>query len=156
MKPLNKCFTFSVVILMFSLWGCSSRYELGDYYSKEGIKGVVIAVDHDGNATMLLSLFEIANLDSDSAARWAATLDEGWRLPTADEMKIVRKYKSLLNITLRKHNEPTVLTNHTFYWTSTPAEKSHVFACGPDGVKGYFYTNMSPNYRVRAVREIDN
>ena len=142
----------SFCLLIFT--GCGGKYELGDYYSRDGVKGVVVAADDDGGATMIMSLFEASNLDSDSAKLWAEGLEDGWRLPTADEMKIVNKYKSLINITLRNHNEPTILTGHTFYWTSTPAEQSHVYACGPDGVKGYFYNNKSPHYRARAVREL--
>lgn len=136
--------------------GCSSGYEPGDYYRRDGVKGIVIQTDDEGNARLLLSIDEVSHVDSDSALQWIASLgDTAWKLPTKEQMAIARKYRSAINITLRNKNLPTFLTDHTFYWTSTPCSESHVYACGPDGIRCYFKTNSSPYYRARAVRKLE-
>lgn len=143
-----------LAISMLLLAACSS-YEVGDYYSKDNVKGIVLAVDAEGTPTMLLSVDEAANLDVDSAARWVASLgDTAWHMPSKDEMAIARKSRSLINITLDHKGLPAFLKNHTFYWTSTPCSESHSYACGPYGLQCYFNSNKSTHYRARAVRNL--
>ena len=142
-----------MTISLFALAACNRAYEPGDYYGKEA-EGIVLAVDTEGNATMLLSLDEAKDLDADSAAKWAASLGEGWYLPTKEEMALLKKYKSLVNITLERKKLPALLAVHTFYWSSTPCSDSHQYALGPDGVRCYFKTNASPYYRARAVKKL--
>ena len=150
-------FNVLIYIIMFAAFcvGCTNGWQQGDFYKKNGSKGIVVAVDDAGNATLVLSLDECSNIDADSANRWAQGYDDGsWRLPSKDEMAQIKKYKSLINKTLQYKNEASVLTGHTFYWTSTPCSESHTYACGPDGVRCYFNTNASPHYRARAVKNI--
>jgi hypothetical protein len=144
------CLAVSALILT----GCSSSYAPGDYYSSKGDKGIVLQADAEGNATLILSLDEASNLASDSAILWAASLGQGWSLPSKDQMTLARKYRSLINICLRNHKQPEFLTGHTFYWTATPCSQSHVYACGPEGVRCYFKSNTSPYYRARAVKSL--
>jgi len=131
-----------------ALSSCSRSYRVGDLYHQQGI---VVSVDADGQPTMLLALEEQCNLDADSALRWAATLDEGWSLPTREQWELIRKQRILLNRTLDDKQLPSVARGHTFYWSSTACSPSHVYACGPDGVRCYFRSNHSDLYRVRAV-----
>lgn len=139
----------------FLLIGCTRHYEPGDYYSRNDVKGIVLQADAEGNATLLLSIDEASDITSDSALRWTATLgDTAWKLPTKEQMAVARKHRSLINITLRNKNLPTFLTDHTFYWTATPCSPSHVYACGPDGLRCYYHSNQSPYYRARAVRKM--
>ena len=144
-----------MTISLFALAACNRAYEPGDYYGKEA-EGIVLAADSEGNATMLVSLVEAKDLDADSAAKWAASLGEGWYLPSKEEMALLKKYKSLANITLDYKKMPPMLTGHTFYWTSTPCSGSHHYALGPDGIRCYFKTNASPCYRARAVKRLDS
>ena len=149
-KYRNICLIF--ILRAFAC--CNRHYEPGDYYNKED-KGIVLAVDAEGNAVLLMSLEEAKDIDVDSAAKWALTVGDGnWQLPTKDEMTILKKYKSLVNKTLEYKKQPTVLTGHTFYWTSSPCSETHFYACGPDGIKCFFKTNASPHYRARAVKNL--
>lgn len=142
-----------ISVLIFA--GCDSKYELGDYYKSGDTKGIVVQVDAEGNPLLILSLFEAENVDADSAQNWVATLEgEGWQLPDKGEMEQINKYKSLINKTLERKGMPTILKNHTFYWTATPCSESHTYACGPDGTRCYFNQNASPLYRSRAVKKL--
>lgn len=142
---------FGILVLA----GCSKGYELGDFYSNGDLKGIVVAADADSQPSLILSLDEVTGLDADSAAQWAASLYDGsWRLPTKDEIEVVKKYKYLINKTLQRKKMPPVMMGHSFYWTSSPCSESHTYASGPDGTRCYFNSNASPHYCVRAVKEI--
>lgn len=142
------CLAVSALIIT----GCSSSYAPGDYYNNKDDKGIVLQADAEGNATLILSLAESSNLNSDSALLWAASLGQGWSLPSKEQLALARKYRSLINISLRNHKQSEFLTGHTFYWSATPCSESHVYACGPEGVRCYFKSNASPYYRARAVK----
>ena len=145
-----------MIISLLFLAGCSGKYEPGDYYKVGNVKGVVVQTDDNGCVVMLMSLDEAVNIDADSAARWVETLDgDGWRLPGKSDMEQIRKYKSLINKTLERKELPTILTNHTFYWTATPCSDSHTYACGPDGLRCYFNQSASPFYRARGIKTIE-
>ena len=135
--------------------GCNGVYEPGDYYRGDGYDAVVVTVDADNKPTLLLSLDEANTLNADSAMRWAETLDDGWRLPNKDEIAQIYRVKTLVNKTLERKGKPTVLTNFTYYWSSTPCSESHFYACGPDGVGCYYSENASSSYRARAVRSVE-
>ncbi len=152
---MNKWILLTFSLLVFA--GCNGKYEMGDFYNDKDTKGIVVQVDNDGRAMLVMSLDEAVDIDVDSAARWAGQIDgNDWRLPTKEEMNAVRKYKNVINSTLERKGCPTILTNHTFYWTGTPCSESHTFACGPDGIKCYFNQNHSSCYRARAVKRIED
>ena len=154
MKQLS--YIASLAFLMsIILVSCRGNYEVGDIYRQGDIEGVVIRVAEDNGEMLVLSTDEAAGVNADSANVWASSFgDSQWHLPSKDEMMLIRKYRSLINQTLERTGNPKILTNHTFYWTSTSCSESHTFACGPDGVHCYFSTNSSPLYRARAVRII--
>lgn len=152
---MNKWILLTFSLMVFA--GCSGKYEIGDLYKDKDTKGIVVKVDGDGRAQLVMSLDEAVNIDADSAFIWAEQFDGGgWHLPTKEDMATIRKYKNLINSTLERKGYNTILTNHTFYWTGTPCSESHTYACGPDGIKCYFSQNASSNYRARAVKRIDN
>lgn len=151
---MNKWILLTFSLLVFA--GCNGKYEMGDFYKDNDTKGIVVQVDGDGRAVLVLSLDEAVNINADSAFIWAEQFDGGdWHLPTKEEMTTIRKYKNLVNSTLERKGYNTILTNHTFYWTGTPCSESHTYACGPDGIKCYFNQNLSSCYRARAVKRID-
>ena len=153
-NSMTRSWIICLLISLLTLMSCNRRYEPGDYYSKD-VSGIVLAADAEGNAMLLLSLEEAKDIVADSAALWAETLGDGlWRLPTKEDMSIIKKYKSLINKTLEYKKQPTVLSGHTFYWTATPCSESHTYACGPDGINCYFKTNATPHYRARAVKDL--
>jgi len=142
------------LVLLSAFAGCSRHYEVGDYFKKGSLAGVVVDVTPEGGI-LLLSLDEACALDADSAAVWASSFgDAGWHLPDKEEMQQIRRHRSLINQTLENRGLGKILTNHTFYWTSTACSASHFFACGPDGIHCYFSTNNGSLYRARAVRTI--
>lgn len=142
-------------LVALALTSCRG-YEVGDYYSRDDVSGLVLKVDDEGAPLMLLSMDEVADLDADSALLWGSTYDGGgWRLPNKEEMAYINKYRSLVNATLARRQEPQMMGPNTYYWTATPCSETHVFACGPLGLKCFFRTNHSPLYRARAVRYLD-
>lgn len=152
MTACTKIFFFPLLIVSFlTIVSCGNSYEVGDYYSNDTVKGIVVNVDEQGRPLMLLSIDEAIDIDADSAKQWAVALGSEWHLPTKQEMEQVKKYKSLINQTLERRKYNGFLTGHTFYWTSTPCSETHHYACGPDGLRCYFNTNHSHCYRSRAV-----
>ena len=143
------------IAAMLTISACSRSYMPGDFYSEGGLKGIVVTADEQGKPTLLLAPEETKGVTAAEAKEWVESYgDGGWHLPTKEEMEQVKKYKTLINKTLEQKKQPVVLTNHTFYWTSTPCSESHTYACGPDGLHCYFSTNNSPYYRGRGVSEM--
>ena len=139
---------FLCFISLAALTACGGGYKVGDMYKRQG---VVVAVDGQGMPTMLLALDEQANLDADSAQRWAATLEQGWQLPSHDQWEQIRKQRTLINRTLADKGLPLVAKGQTYYWSSTPCSATHYYACSPDGIRCFFHSNKSNSYRCRAV-----
>ena len=152
--------TLLLFVVSFFFTGCSGEQRVGDLYKDGDIKGIVVSVNSEGHPTMILSLDEAVALNADSAVVWASNLQTvngtKWTLPTKEEMILLRKYRSLINNTLRDKKLPLFLENGTFYWTSTPCSESHCNACGPDGVRCYFKMNDTYSYRARGVMRIEN
>ncbi len=126
--------------------------EVGDYYKQGDVEGIVLTLTDEGAPDMLLSVIEAVDLNADSARIWGATLGEGWRLPSKEEMAVVAGVKRPVNITLEKKGLPLVLKGNTYYWTATESGPRNVYACGPEGIRGYFQLNHSSVYRARAIR----
>ena len=142
--------------LIGSLLAVSCRgTEPGDLYKCDGVKCVVVTVDGNGNPSLVMSLDEAVNIDADSALLWSTQVGDGWHLPSKAEMELVKKNKSMINRGLEYKKMPVVLRNNTYYWTSTPCSETHVYACGPDGLRCYFRTNASHCYRARTVKVIN-
>ncbi len=130
------------------LVGCGGAYETGDYYSVNGVKGVVVTATD--NALLVVSLDEARGLNADSALAWGDGPEE-WHLPSKTEIEQLWRFRSAINQTLERKGMGRIFGSHTFYWSSTECSPSHVYACGPDGVKCYFRSNKSHLYRARKV-----
>lgn len=154
MKNNNRYILY--LLLLGSLLTAACRgAEPGDIYNCDGVKSVIVAVNANGNPSMVMSLDEAINIDADSALAWSLHVGDGWHLPSKAEMEIVRKNRSLINRGLELKKLSVVLRNNTYYWTSTPCSDSHVYACGPDGLKCYFRSNASHCYRARTVKVLE-
>lgn len=153
----NKGPILCLVLACLAMAACSP-YEVGDWYRKGDLQGVVLQLDDNNEPTLLLLNDEARDLDADSAQVWAAAIDArlpyDCALPTKEEFELIRKYKVVINGTLRKKGQPLVIYGHTFYWSSTPCSESHQYACSPDGVKCYFKPGHSDFYRARAVAHL--
>lgn len=144
-----------IALCVACLVSCDRSHLPGDIIVDNGTKCIVIESDDNGNAVLVMSLDEVVDINADSAVVWAKEHGgEGWHLPNKQEIEKMKKYRSVINQTLEKKNLPKILVNHTFYWSSTECSPSHVYACGPNGVRCYFRSNQSYLYRARAVKSL--
>jgi hypothetical protein len=60
-------------------------YQVGDYYSKNGVSGIVYKVTEDGKHGMLISLEE-TSADWVTAPGWCSSLGASWYLPTVADL----------------------------------------------------------------------
>lgn len=83
-----------LLILVCALFALSAtsfaqkKWQIGDIYDVDGVKGVVFAVTQDGAHGRILSL-EQTMCWWDEAKQWCSELGEGWRLPTVQELHII-------------------------------------------------------------------
>ena len=71
-----------------SVVAVEQKLKIGDIYEANGKRGVVFAVSKDGKHGRILSL-EQTKCKWDEAKQWCSELGEGWRLPTAKELKMI-------------------------------------------------------------------
>lgn len=114
------------------------------FYSNNGFKKDSII-----GKPIVLEKFEIAQhdfpplLNWDDAVKVCASLGDGWRLPTKDELQLF--YKS---------NESLSISNNNSYWSSTNFEKGYYWS--QYFGDGFQYNLRIDNYNsVRAIRDID-
>lgn len=89
----------------------ASRYKEGDLYQEDG-KGVV--VKHSGQSVLIIAM-------SDSFGSWPgyyANCDEGWRLPTRQELSYIQSNKDLINKHLRD-NGGSMIRSGVYYWSAS-------------------------------------
>ena len=157
-------------MMCFLLPSCTHYYEVGDYYRNGSIQGIVVEITDNGNPLRILSLEEAVGVGVDSALCWAANLNKGnttgdasWQLPDNTLMKAMWKNKSIINQALEKHHQHPMFCATLWYWTSSDSDGNqmecrgttpctHVWACGPQGMRTYFRKNNSIYYCARAVR----
>ena len=114
------------------------------FYSNNGFKKDSII-----GKPIILEKFEIAQYDFprllnwDDAVKVCASLGDGWRLPTKDELQLF--YKS---------NESLSISNNNSYWSSTNFEKGYYWSqYFGDGF--LYHLRMDKYNSVRAIRDID-
>lgn len=146
------------LVLLFAFTACQRQAEVGDYYHKNGDKGIVLTLNTAGEVEKILSLQEAKNICADSALLWAEQAGEGWNLTTPDDLKIMATHKVAINETLKQKNQPPIMEMNTWYWSNEPCNEKrlHFMAYGPNGLKAYYHENASPLYRARLVKEINN
>ena len=97
--------------------GRDGIYQLGDYYNRNGKRGVVIEIRNGGRNGMILSLGEMWC----DQYEWLRNHGDGWRLPTKDELEAIYLNKRDINYWLTRC-KGTKLGNDR-YWSSTGYEK---------------------------------
>lgn len=136
-----KLFYFYKIFLndFWSISPTNSNFYSNNRFKKDSIIGKPI----------ILEKFEIAQhdfpplLNWDDAVKVCASLGDGWRLPTKDELQLF--YKS---------NESLSISNNNSYWSSTNFEKGYYWS--QYFGDGFQYNLSKNNYNsVRAIRDID-
>ena len=120
---------------------------VGDIIMVNGELGVVFAVTTDGQHGKVMSASQ-TECAWDDAKKWCAYLGYGWKFPTIDELRVIRRNKAVINSAL-KTNGYTLL-GEGYYWSS---EISNEFcAWGVNLYDGYTVDLTKRNsYYVRAV-----
>lgn len=84
-----------LLILVCALFALSAtsfaqkKWQIGDIYDVDGVKGVVFAVTQDGEHGRILSFDQLIDCWWDEAKQWCSEHGEGWRLPTVQELHII-------------------------------------------------------------------
>ena len=127
--------------------GRDGVYQLGDYYNRNGNKGVVIEIKNGGRNGKILSLDE-TECNWDNAKQWCRNYCDGWRLPTKDELLAI--YRNKFDINYRLERCKGIELGNGLYWSST--EYNSDYAWYVHVYNGYTY-NFNKNYGtcVRAV-----
>jgi hypothetical protein len=143
--------------------GDKDTYEIGDYYSKNGISGIVYKLTSDKKHGMLISLQE-SNQNWFSASGWCESIGSGWHLPSINDLhNVYNEFRTIwykVNNNLQSKGGITILvgTWECDYGSSTRDNRS--VNCKELGWSTiWFGTNyvsyicLNWNARIRAVRE---
>ena len=133
-------------------------YKVGDYYEKNGKKGVVFEVDALGLHGKIIALTEAAKTDVfnsyypypmtwEDAQSYCKKLGPEWRLPTKEELLEIYRQKSLLNAALRNRGKSL---EDSWYWSKTEAEDK----CAWIVKMNYGYTTKYKKDRTYSVRAV--
>ena len=129
--------------------GRDGIYQIGDYYNRNGNKGVVIEISNGGRNGKILSLDE-TECSWSKAKQWCRNHGDGWRLPTKDELLVIYTNKLDVNYWLKRCNSG--ILKDSWYWTSTEYNSDYAWLVGMnDGDTSYYA--KSYHYYVRAVYE---
>ena len=96
--------------------GRDGIYQLGDYYNRNGNKGVVIEISNGGRNGKMLSLDE-TECSWSEAMQWCRNHGDGWRLPTKDELLAIYRNKLDINYWLTRYKGGKLKDG--IYWSST-------------------------------------
>ena len=126
--------------------GRDGIYQLGDYYNRNGNKGVVIKISNGGRNGKILSLDETEYWEWSDAKQWCLNHGDGWRLPTKDELLAIYQNKRDINYWLTRCKG--IQLGDGWYWSSTNSDGcANSVNMGNGNVHGFKdYTNY-----VRAV-----
>ena len=127
--------------------GSDDVYQLGDYYNRNGNKGVVFEISNGGRNGKILSLDEKMRCKWSDAKQWCRDHGDGWRLPTVGELEAIYRNKRDINYWLTRCKG--IELGGGYYWSST--EDSSDYAWGVDLDGGTYGLNMYGDYSVRAV-----
>ena len=128
--------------------GRDGIYQLGDYYNRNGNKGVVIEISNGGRNGKILSLNQTYCSWSD-AKQWCRDHGDGWRLPTKDELLAIYTNKLDVNYWLKKYKGGT-LENSYYYWSSTEYNSDRAWYVDMYSGNTYDYPKYYDGY-VRVV-----
>lgn len=115
------------------------------FYSNNGFKKDSII-----GKPIIIEKFEVAQNDFPRLLKWddavkvCASLGDGWRLPTKDELQLIYK-----------RNESLSISNNNSYWSSTIFEKGYSWS-QYFGDSFQYHLRMDKYNSVRAIRDIDS
>ena len=131
--------------------GRDGVYQLGDYYNRNGNKGVVIEIKNGGRNGKILSLDE-TKCGWSKAKQWCRNYCDGWCLPTKDELKAIYRNKRDINYWLTRCKG--IQLEDGWYWSSTEYEEDLHFAWLVRMSDGYANYDLKGGlYYVRAVSD---
>ena len=125
----------------------SKRYRVGDIVQIGGELGIVFAVTTDGQHGKAMSTSQTKMVWNDAKA-WCAQLGRGWRLPSRDELRVIRNKKSELNTHLEANGYTRIADN--WHWTSESEGSDRAWGVGMRGGTTRSYAKYYYSF-VRAV-----
>lgn len=144
-------------------------YRIGEYYEKDGIKGVVVSSSYNGSLVMSL---DEAFLNWHEAEKWCKSLGDGWFMPSVadfEQMKDASNLKKIQETLIYKGMplcfgdkvcEGTHRLGH-MYWTKdlqshvSGSEFMYVFCLCPRGFSSFSSDYKEAEYSyIRAMRRI--
>lgn len=139
------------------------RYQIGDLFVKNGVKGVVIKVDWNGNHGVIISLNE-QHCNWHRGVQWCNNLGYGWKIPSLEDLELLKDkyYFELIQKNLTKYGTPINIGNNSslgnLYWTTDLESKfdghefMYVFCFGYGKFSGISSDYKEAEYEyVRAV-----
>ena len=126
--------------------GQSKRYQIGDIMLIGGELGVVFVVTPDGQHGKVVSTSQTKSTWND-AKSWCASLGQGWRLPSRDELHAIFNKRSELNTYLNANGYTGLVGG---YWSSEASSSSDAWYIVMTPRVTYSY-DKSVNGYVRAV-----
>lgn len=101
---------------------------IGDYFDRDGLKGVVIFVDNSTLHGLIMSLDE-AHLNWNESEKWCKNLGEGWFMPSSKDFESMKNDDALdmIQNTLIRFGMPMCFGDKVFsgshrnghmYWTN--------------------------------------
>ena len=127
--------------------GRDGIYQLGDYYNRNGKRGVVIEISNGGRNGKILSLND-TKCDWEDAKQWCRNHGTGWYLPSKYELLAIYQNKQNVNCWLKKYKGGTL--ENSYYWSSTEYDSGLAWYVSMN----YGFTDLSTeslDYYVRAV-----
>ena len=130
--------------------GRDGIYQVGDYYNRNGNKGVVFKIWDGGRNGKILSLDETACKWKD-AEQWCRNHGDGWYLPTKDDLLAIYRNQQDVNEGLNKYKGGKLKNDD--YWSSTEYKDDAWYVRMSDGYTSRDYNNKYDytKYYVRAV-----
>ena len=114
MKKIIYCLL--AVVMLSACGNDANKKQVGDFIEVNGVKGIVFEVSDDGQHGKVMSISQ-TECDWYDAKTWCATLGQGWKLPTKDELLVIYSKKSVVNSVLSANGYQLVHEN-ACYWSS--------------------------------------
>ena len=153
----------------------AGRYQPGDYFDENGVRGIVIEVDAEGHGiVMSIAQAAFARMADEGKVRWedypafkwCRDLGEGWYLPAINEVlrighlynngriKFDRKAREQFNNRLKEHGG-VKMDRLMYYFSSTEGDDAWTAMTTHMGIEPPFVEQTSKNisFLVRAMHK---
>ncbi|MBQ2993808.1 MAG: hypothetical protein IJE21_07935 [Alistipes sp.] len=101
--------------------GRNGIYQVGDYYKKENVEGVVFAVSDDGRHGTIVGMKSMQE-SWFAAQKWCQNCGMGWRLPTKEELYEIVRVKAIVNQRISEKGGHII--ESTWCWSSSAITNS--------------------------------